>query len=292
MKNLFGMFRALVVNNKDPEKFGRILVWIPDLMPEVSKNKGIWARPANNQIGGRNIENDSAHHFAGSSYIPLKGSWTFCFFECGNINRPYYFGALDLENTKVLPENQSGKNYENKWTILKTHAGRVIHISDDPDDERIEIGGKKRQLKNPPTGDIESVFKIDDNMTTILFDEREGKEKILIRTHKGDFLHIDIDEQKLQCYFKSDINIHTGNNLNIKVDNDIHIKCDNDIFIESANNMNIKAANNINEQAGNDKNLQASGNINTDGAIRNDQSGASASAINANPILPEGERNT
>lgn len=292
MKNLFGMFRAKVIDNRDPEKFGRVLVWIPDIMPQVSDDSGIWARPANNPIGGRNLENDSAHHFAGTSYIPLKGSWTFVFFECSNINRPYYFGSLDLENTKVLPENQSGANYENKWTIFKSHEGRVIHISDDPEDCRIEIAGKKRQLQEPPTGDISSVFTIDGNTTTILFDERAGKEKILIRTHKGDFFHIDIDEQKLQIDFKSDINIHTGNNLNITVDNNLEIKCNNNINLECAVDINLKSGMNINEQAGLNKNLQAGGEINTDGVSRNDQSGASAPAQPAVPELPIGERDT
>lgn len=292
MNNLYGNFRAKIIENRDPEKMGRVLVWIPDIMPEISDDSGIWARPANNPIGGRNTENDSEHHFAGSSYIPLKGSWTFVFFEGANINRPYYFGALDIENTKVLPENQSGGNYQKKWTIFKSHEGRVIHVSDDPEDCRIEIGGKKRQITDPPTGDISSVFTIDGNMTTILFDERSGTEKILIRTHKGDFFHIDIDEQKLQCYFKSDINIHTGNNLNIKADNNIEIKSDNNINIECAMNMNLKAAVNINEQAGINKNLQAGGLINTDGATRNDQSGASTPASPAVPELPIGERDT
>ena len=67
------------------------------------------------------MEADEDNHFMGSSYIPHKGSWVFVFFEGGNINLPYYFGALDLENTTVLPENQVGSNYENKWTLLKTH---------------------------------------------------------------------------------------------------------------------------------------------------------------------------
>ena len=146
---LYGNYRAKVIDNKDKEQFGRVFVWIPDLMPFLDSTiDGIWARPANNPMGGRNTEDASRpdNHYAGSSYIPLRGSWTWVFFEAGNINRPYYFGALDIENTKVLPENQLGGSYQHKYTILKTHAGRAIVISDDPDDARVEITGKKRQL--------------------------------------------------------------------------------------------------------------------------------------------------
>jgi hypothetical protein len=170
------------------------------------------------------MENEQENHYAGSSYIPRKGSWVWIFFEAGNINRPYYFAALDLENTKVLPENQVGTNYEDKWTIFKSSDGRTIVISDDPSDARVEITGKKRTLTTPPTGNIASVYTIDGNQTTILFDERTGKEKILIRTHKGDFFHIDVDQQKLQASFKSDIEIKTGGSLLITASKDIHLK--------------------------------------------------------------------
>ena len=189
---LYGNYRAEVIDNKDTDKFGRVKVWIPDLMPDIPKQKGLWARPANNPVGGRNAEGDSESHYMGTSYIPKKGSWVWVFFETGNINRPYYFGALDLQNTKVLPENQLGSNYEDKWTIFKSHKGRTIIISDDPDDRRVEITGRKKKLTgDSPTGGTDSVYEIDANQNTILLDERSGQEKILIRTYKGDFIHID-----------------------------------------------------------------------------------------------------
>jgi len=245
-ESVFGNYRAVVVDNKDPEKFGRVKVWIPDLMPEVDRSDGIWARPANNPLGGRNLEDDSEHHFMGSSYIPRKGAWLFVFFESGNVNRPYYFGALDLENTPVLPENQLGSNYEDKWTIFKSHEGRVIVISDDEDDARVEIAGKKRKMierDQKPTGDTQSVYEIDDNMTTILLDERSGKEKLLIRSYKGDFIHFDIDERKIQIQMEDDVEIEWKNNLFLTVENDINLLSRNgDIFIQAENgSINIKA---------------------------------------------------
>ena len=272
--SIFGNYRAKVVNNKDKQMFGRVLVWIPDLMPEVPQTEGIWARPANNPLGGRNMENDDEHHFMGSSYIPKIGAWLFVFFEGGNINRPYYFGALDLENTKVLPENQLGSNYEDKWTIFKSHEGRVIVVSDDPDDARIEIGGKKRELKEPPTGDTASVYKIDDNMTTILFDERDAKEKILIRSYKGDFIHFDIDERKIQIEIENDVEIECNNDLFLTVENDINFLSRNgDIYIEAQNgSIHMKAG--LDEDAHDevrvaDINISASDDINVLSAYEN-----------------------
>jgi len=248
-ESVFGNYRAVVVDNKDPEKFGRVKVWIPDLMPEVDRSDGIWARPANNPLGGRNLEDNSDHHFMGSSYIPRKGAWLFVFFESGNVNRPYYFGALDLENTPVLPENQLGSNYQDKWTIFKSHEGRVIVVSDDDDDERVEITGKKRKMierNQKPTGDTQSVYEIDDNMTTILLDERDGKEKLLIRSHKGDFIHFDIDERKIQIQMEDDVEIEWKNNFYLTVENDINIVSRNgDVFFQAQNgSINVKAGTN------------------------------------------------
>lgn len=312
---LFGFYRALIVDNKDPDKYGRVLVWIPAIMPEVEikKENGLWARPANNEVGGRNltklVEGSDEHYYMGASHIPKIGSWVFIFFEAGNINNPYYFGSCDLENTPVLPENQVGSNYEDKWTIFKSHKGRTLVVSDDPDDERVEITGKKREITNEPTGDIESVFKIDDNQTVILLDEREGLEKILIRTVKGDYIHVDIDQRRLQAYFEDDIRIECGNEISIKAANNIRIETDTNMFIQTGKNMDTKVGEskfiqtgknfdiNVGEtetiQTGSNHSTLVGGTCTRDAQMIYDQSGMSGPAAEADPaepIEPEGER--
>jgi len=331
---MLGMYRAKVVDNKDAGKFGRVLVWIPDLMPLIEEDTGLWARPANNPVGGRNERDDPSQNYMGTSYIPRKGSWVWVFFEAGNINRPYYFAALDIESAKVLAEcqaeSQEGSEYEHKWVIFKSHEGRCVVISDDPFDARIEITGKKRQITTPPSGDVASVYQIDGNQTTILFDERIGKEKVLIRTYKGDFFHIDIDEQKLQAYFAQDIEIKTDKSFYLTAAEDIHIKAgkkfnkqsgedmnvksgaklnqesagdmnllsDANINQESVDDFNIRASGNLNRQSFQDINDLATGNINSDAATIYDQSGqagpagAAGTAEDATEATPEGERDT
>lgn len=259
-ERLYGNYRAKVVDNKDKEMFGRILVWIPDIMPLVDDTTGIWARPANNPIGGRNKqEGESENYFMGSSYIPRKGAWVWVFFEAGNINRPYYFGALDLENTPVLPENQVGTNYEDKWTIFKSNDGRTIVISDDPDDERVEITGRKKLMKNkdltqPPTGDTYSVYRIISNQNTILLDERDGKEKILIKTHKGDFIHIDIDDSDLEIQFSRDMHLALGGNLFVRTQGEMHFLSGGGITMSTAGEINLFAGKRFNIETGDEFN--------------------------------------
>jgi len=311
---LYGFYRALVVGNKDPKFFGRVLVWIPQIMPEIEKTRGLLAKPANNPVGGRNMEGDDEHHYMGTSYIPKKGSWVFCFFEAGNPSNPYYFGACDLENTTVLPECKVGYNTEDKWVIFKSHEGRSIVISDDDPvkgDPRIEITGKKRKIKEPPTGDEESVYEIDGNQTTILFDERKNKEKILIRTYKGDFIHIDIDQRNLQIDFENDINIECRGKISIKAAKDIHILTEQNLHVESKLSSNIKAGLSIYEKAdvshhiktgksirqtaGSSHNTQAGSLIARDCNPIHDNNGQSTAAIsarNSDPTKPDGQRKT
>lgn len=251
---LYGNYRAKVVNNKDKEQFGRVMVWIPDLMPEISDAIGIWARPANNPLGGRNTEEGSSNNYMGSSFIPANGSWTWVFFEAGNINRPYYFGALDLENAKVLPENQLGSSYQSKWTLFKSHAGRAIVISDDPDDERVEITGKKRLLEEPPSGDKFSVYRIDQNQNTILLDERDDIEKLLIKTHKGDFIKLSIKERTLEIQVADNVEIKSGGHILVTSSGDQHFLAGGNIHMTAGAGIHMVAGGSINHEAGDEFN--------------------------------------
>jgi len=270
-KTFFGNYRALVTLSKDPDKFGRVKLWIPDLMPTISYEDHtlhLWARPANNPTGGRNNISDDNHYYTGSSYIPKTGSWVWCFFENGNPNRPYYWGALDIENSPVLAENQYGSEYENKWTVFKSHDGRCLVFSDDPEDARVEITGKKRQIDIPPSGDIVSVFTIEENQTTVLLDEREGKEKVLIKTYKGDYLNFDIETRKLHIY----------------TNNDIHVQTDKNLYMSAADNVHISAGKNMYLKANGDINALAGGMVQVDGADTFIQSRKTVQATYAAPI--------
>lgn len=314
LSKVYGNYRAKVVDNKDTDFFGRVLVWIPDLMIDISDDQGIWARPANNPIGGRNPIDDNENWYMGSCYIPRKGSWVWVFFEAGNVNKPYYFAGLDIEAAVVLPENRLGENPEDKWTIFKSNKGRVIVVSDDPGDERVEITGKKINLKSPPSGDTASVYTIDKNQTTILLDEREGKQKVLIRTIKGDFFHIDIDEQKLQAFFESDIVIKSNGNILITAKQNMELKSTGgDVRVTAeAGYLDVKANADYREYAGGNKSSKAmnsqyiqaqgeihelaGGDINTDaGGTRNDQCSVAEPAeraIDAVTANPQGKRDT
>ena len=236
-ENIFtwnGRYRAKVTDAKDPKKLGRVKVWIPDTMHElepfqevdgvkVSVNEGMWALPANNPIGGRNTNDpEGDHYYQGSCMIPPENSWVWIFFENGNPSEPRYDGACDLENTEVLPENRMGEDYHKKWTLYKTRMGRCIILSDDTHDERVEITGKKRLIQGGPSEDEESVYPIIKNQSTIIIDEREGQEKILIEDYKGNFLKFDIESEELHINFHDNITIHSDKSITLDAGEDIN----------------------------------------------------------------------
>jgi len=235
VKHLYGFYRAQVINNKDPYYYGRVLIHIPDLFIDIPEHKGLWALPANNPLGGRNtnMPNEKTTRY-GSLYIPELGSWVWIFFEGGNMNNPYYFGSLDILNTQVPPENTKGDEYQLKWTIIRTTQGRVIVASDDPFDERVEITGKK--------ANIDDVFSIDDNMKTILIDERLGKEKILIKDEKGNYINIDTANQKIHINSNSDYNQHCGGNYSISCDGDVKFDIGGDLSFNVAGQIHIASS--------------------------------------------------
>ena len=308
-KPMFGFYRAIVVDNKDPDMYGQIQVWIPDTMHNIPQDKGIWAMPANNAIGGLNSDGNEEHYYAGQCMIPPKGAWVWIFFEGGDTRKPFYSNSIDLQNSKVLPECQVGSAYQSKWVIFKSHKGRCIVISDDPDDARVEITGMKRQLSNPPSGDTASVYTIDGNQTTILMDERDGKEKILIRSHDGDFIDFDITNKKLSIKISGDIEIKSEGSLYLRSTNDmnifsqgkINIQSSDDLNLKSGTNLNgqaeaqvnMKSSSNINIEAGATLNNRATGPINSDGSGIVDMAGASSTAGEAGPATspePIGDR--
>lgn len=283
-------YRAKVVDNKDPKMLGRVMVWIPDIMPKIEDSKGLWAMPANAPISGLNNDGDSEHQYVGSVYIPPKGCYVWVFFEADNPNRPYYFGGMNLQNIKILPECQVGSNPQKKWVIFKSHQGRTIVISDDDDDVRIEITGKKRNLSSPPVGDTGSVYTIDGNQTTILLDERSGKEKLLIKSHKGDYINLNIEERKLDISIDGNIQIKTNGSIFLNASEKIHIKSGDKINISSGTDLNLKGTANVNVQASVNINNLSGAAVNLDGASVNEMTGAAGPAGDASESNPKGDR--
>lgn len=278
----YGFYRSLVVNDKDPEYCGQIQIWIPDLQPEDYKHeldKCLWAFPANNHFGGRNDGTDKHGsrdedvdeiklYAYGASWIPRINSWVWLFFENGNPNRPFYMNSVDLRRTKVPVEGQWGENYHRKW-YNRSPKGHVMILSDDQEvpvsdatarilpaeileeDTRTEMTGHKKHL--------EEIYKIVDNQSTVLIDDRKDRQKILIQDWKGNHIIISTHQNRAAIYINEDLvirnhsdqfslicengrmNIYAKNGISMRSDAQIHIKAKQNIEVRTEQDIRMEA---------------------------------------------------
>ena len=297
----YGFYRAKVTEvDIDDNAYGAVRVFIPDIMDEIDKDydpdkMGLIALPANNSIGGYNTEDsDGNANYQASVNVPRVGAWVWVFFEGGVPHFVYYTSVIQNRNAMVPPENRNVDKPHQVYTTIKTHAGRAIVVADSPDVQRVEITGKKRQLSGgDPAGNAASTYDIKGNQTTILLDERGGKQKILLSSYKGDYIHLDIDERRIQMYCKDDIRIACDGNLDIKVKGSINISADGDCKSTTKGSHHFYAGGNIQSQATGQIHNRAGGIIATDSDAQVfTQSGLAQGAQQSNPVKPQGGRDT
>ena len=273
LTNKFKFYRAKVVDNKDPQKWYRVRVWIPDIMYDFDESQGIWALPV--CLSGGNIDQHDGSKHSGSIIIPRIGDWIIIFFENDNINRPYYLAGLSLEKQPKIPESQIGTDYQKKYVLFRSPQGRSIWISDDDTtpDSRVMITGKKRQYD--PNNPLDSVLPIVDNQSVISIEE-DDKERILLADYNKDYISIRTDKNKIYIYASSipnngSIDIFNdktlirlqddGNDGRIVIQNSkckVTIENDN-IDIDTPNNLSITSNNSEVKISPNNIKLQTSG---------------------------------
>ena len=299
------MGRVVENDIKGYEDYGVVRVALPDFMVESLGTdgegksidleiNGILAYPANNPVGGRSVEElDKEHWYQGSVYIPPRGSTVWVFFQDGDLESCFYWNAVNYQYSKLPPEQTTADEPHKVFTVLKTHQGRAIVVSDDENTQRVEITGKKRTLSGTdPAGNSDSTYTIDDNQTTVFLDEREGTEKLLIRTYKGDFIHVDIDERKLQIEFNGDINIKTSGSFSVEAGKDIQMKADGSAYLSGDQGLHLKSNSQAALGSADKMNIFSGSIIALDGSQTFVQSGKATDARTASPNPPEGERDT
>jgi hypothetical protein len=280
----------------DGNAYGAVRVFIPELMMEGlepsygTPNYGIYAYPANNMMGGYNPE-DSGANFAGSFIVPLKGSWVRVKFENGDPSQCFYTGAFNFKHSEVAPENKGVAEPHKVYTIAKAQSGRSFVICDSDDQARVEISGKKRTLSGSGAGSG-GVYNVAGNMNTILIDERGGKEKILISSYKGDYIHLDIDQRMIQIFSLNDIRVATLGKLQITAVGGVVLSAGTISLEATGGDMEMTTNGNVRMTQSGTMNIKAGDNINLDGANTFIQSGRAEETSPSPPIPPLGFRGT
>jgi uncharacterized protein involved in type VI secretion and phage assembly len=138
---LFGVYPAVVTNNNDPDKMGRVKVrlpWFAD--PRVNAYEA-WARLATLMAGLNR----------GTWFVPDVDDEVLVAFEAGDPRRPYVVGAL--WNGRDQPPAAMDKT--NATKIIRSRNGITITFDDTASHERLTLetkAGQRITLKDAPGG--------------------------------------------------------------------------------------------------------------------------------------------
>lgn len=183
----------------DGQKWGRVKVWIPDLMYGTTpENDGIWAMPGMSLFAGNAKTTLPGMKDCGSLCPPPKETYVLVYFEDDDYSYPRYVGGLIKEQDESVPvENQYGDNWSQKWTLLKTPKGRQILLSDDEsNDECIIIRGKYKN--RTPAREYQGDPRLPSDSQAIQFWEMNGEKYMLVQCADGKYIKMDETEDTIR----------------------------------------------------------------------------------------------
>lgn len=156
-RRYYGPYRAKVINNKDPEGLGRIIVEVPRAKLHPSNAK--WVLP---MMSGAGKEH-------GVFWPPEENDYVFVFFDNGDPDRPLgYMGGWYAEkeiHAELKPEDDGSI----KKRGVRTPGGHLVVLSDKDGEEKITIRHKdgtivewtedKKLKVGKENGSFEPMFK-------------------------------------------------------------------------------------------------------------------------------------
>lgn len=155
----YSTYPGIVVNNKDPEKRGRIKVRVPSLMgsPPLAQ----WVDPMGNALAGKNT---------GAFFPPYIGDVVDVMFERGDINFPKYMGGFWAKGEMPKAFTSDYPNVKG-WTFK---SGQKVLVTETP-------GKMQVSVMNGDTGAF------------LVLDDTKGKEGVYLTHAKGSQIQIQKD---------------------------------------------------------------------------------------------------
>jgi uncharacterized protein involved in type VI secretion and phage assembly len=179
------LYRAVVEDNKDPEKYGRVRVRIIGIHPETTS--GGFGAVTSGDLPWAEVMGDTSFGLVsgvGTSSVLRKGTWVWVVLNDDNPNKPIVIGVLiakqsgkksggfsdpDGKYPKAGRENRSDMHplLDSKYqtlAVLETESGHIIELDDTPGDERVKVTHKSGsyvliepsgKIKVSSVGDIE-----------------------------------------------------------------------------------------------------------------------------------------
>ncbi|MEP0916883.1 phage baseplate assembly protein V [Leptolyngbya sp. DQ-M1] len=198
---IYGVTIAIVTNNKDPDKLGRVKVKFPWLS---DTDESDWARVLSPMAGKQR----------GLYLLPEVGDEVLVAFEQGDPQFPYVLGALWNGQDKPPGTNEDGKNNQR---LFKSRSGHTILFDDTQGEEKIVIQDK--------TNNNEISIDSKNNVIVIKSEKDvaiEAKGNISLSTNSG---NVAIECSKFSVDAQQGIEIKTSATCDIAANTSIGIKC-------------------------------------------------------------------
>ncbi len=161
---IMGVMVGQVIKNYDEKKQGFVLVSITTR--DYAENRQVWARMAL-PYGGKGW---------GDYFIPEVGDQVLVVFEQGNIERAYVIGSVPLESSAFM---KGAFEENNMYKRIKSRNGNVITIEDNKEGD-----GAKDKI-TVTTATEAHTFVMDNDKKEILLSDKDGNNKILMKTESG-----------------------------------------------------------------------------------------------------------
>lgn len=187
---IYGVIIAIVSDNNDPEKLGRVRISFPSLSGERVE---YWAQYAVLMAGKE----------TGTYFLPEIGEQVIVSFENGEISRPFILGSL-WNSADKPPEVESGD--ENNIRMIKSRSGHIIRLDDTDSKEKIEIIDK--------SGKNLIIFDTAENTLTI-----KAEKNIKIEAAEG----IDLSSKALKISADDSIDI-AAKDIKISAENEVGLE--------------------------------------------------------------------
>jgi len=165
-EKVYGKYRATVVDNRDPEKRGRLKLRIPTVLADQESD---WALPCL-PYGGFNQQ--------GLFLIPDVDAQVWVEFEEGDINRPIWVGTFWQQESDV-PEDAAKEQPTTR--LLQTHAGHILQFDDAEGEEQFRLyHPSEAEMIIDPNGTISltdasgAVLRMDAESNEIILEDANG----------------------------------------------------------------------------------------------------------------------
>mgnify|MGYP000987242519 CR=1 FL=1 len=239
--------RAVVKDNKDPEKLGRVRVQFLWQQEQDDSLMTPWIRIAQPHGGGNK----------GFYFIPEMEEEVMVGFENGNAEKPYVTGTLYHGQAKP-PE--SWYNDDDNIKAIRTRSGHTIEFHDTEGEELIKIYDNEKDNFILTFSTHEQLIKLESKGNIELYAQKDiiidARENISITAGKN--ISETAEEENITVSAAKNIDESAGENNTIKVGkdrtievvNNISEKAGDDNTIDIGKNRNITVGNNISEKAG------------------------------------------